>query len=70
MDDLCTFEIRIEGQTLEKGCIKLKTSDHVQIKIKMLNPSQKHPASAKAPYEDLKNMDVLCTFKIKIGKQN
>ena len=47
-----------------------KTSDHIQIKIKMPNPSQEPPASSKAPKEDLKDMDVLCTFKIKIESQN
>ena len=47
-----------------------KTSDHIQIKIKMPNPSQEPPASSKAPNEDLKDMDVLCTFKIKIESQN
>ena len=46
-----------------------KTSDHIQIKIKMPNPSQKSPASSKAPNEDLKGMDVLCTLKIKIEIQ-
>ena len=43
-----------------------KTSDHIQIKIKTQNLSQEHPASSKALNEDLKDMDVLCTFKIKI----
>ena len=43
-----------------------KTSDHIQIKIKMPNPSQEPPASSKAPNDDLKDMDVLYTFKIKI----
>ena len=43
-----------------------KTSDHIQIKIKMPNPSQEPPASCKAPNEDLKDIDVLGTFKIKI----
>ena len=47
-----------------------KTSDHIQIKIKMPNPSQEPPASSKAPNEDLKDMDVLRTFKIKIESQN
>ena len=47
-----------------------KTSDHIQINIKMQNPSQEPPASSKAPNEDLKDMDVLCTFKIKIESQN
>ena len=47
-----------------------KTSDHIQIKIKMPNPSQEPPASSKAPNEDLKDMDVLCTFKFKIENKN
>ena len=45
-----------------------KTSNHIQ--IKMSNPSQEPPASSKAKNEDLKDMDVLCTFKIKIELQN
>merc|ERR1711954_432859 len=36
----------------------------------MPNPSQEPPASSKAPDQDLKDMDVLCTFKIKIESQN
>ena len=44
--------------------------DHIQIKIKMPYPSQEPPASSKSPNEDLKDMDVLCTFKIKIESQN
>ena len=43
-----------------------KTSNHIQVKIKMSNPSKEHPASPKAPNEDLKDVDVLCIFKIKI----
>ena len=31
-----------------------KTNDHIQIKIKMPNPSQEPPASSKAPNEELK----------------
>ena len=46
------------------------TSDNIYIKIKMPNPSQEPTASSKAPNEDLKDMDVLCTFKIKIESQN
>ena len=46
------------------------TSDHNIIKIKMANPSQEPPASSKAPNEDFKDMDVLCTFKIKIESPN
>ena len=47
-----------------------KTSDHIQIKIKMPNLSQEPSVSSKAPNEDLKDMDVLCTIRIKIGSQN
>ena len=47
-----------------------KTSDNSSILIKMPNPSQKPSASSKAPNEDLKDMDVLCTFKIKVESQN
>ena len=47
-----------------------KTTDYIQIKIKMPNPSQDPPASSKARTEDLKDMDVLCTFKIKKESQN
>ena len=47
-----------------------KTSAHIKIKMKMPNPSQEPPASSKAPNEDLKDMDVLCTFKIKTKSQN
>ena len=36
----------------------------------MPNPSQDRPASSKDPNQDLKNMNVLCTFKIKIESQN
>ena len=47
-----------------------KTNDHIQIKIKMPNPSQEPPASSKAPNQYFKDMGVLCTFKINIGSQN
>ena len=47
-----------------------KTSDYIQIKIKVLNPIQEPPTSSKAQNEDLKDMDALCTFKINIESQN
>ena len=47
-----------------------KTIDPIKIKIKFPNPSQELPASSKAPNEGLKDMDVLCTFKIKIESKN
>ena len=43
-----------------------KTSDHIQIKIKMPNTSQEPLVSSKAQNQDLEDMDVLCTFKIKM----
>ena len=36
----------------------------------MPNPSQQPPGSSKAPNEDLKDLDFLCTFKIKVESQN
>ena len=42
-----------------------KTNDHIQINIRMPNPSQEPPASSQAPNVDLKDMDVFCTFKTK-----
>ena len=40
-----------------------KTSDHIQIKIKMLNPSQDPPALTKAPNQDSKDINDLCTLE-------
>ena len=47
-----------------------KTSDHIKIKIEMSNPRQQHQASSTAPNQDFKDMDDLCTFKIKIESPN
>ena len=47
-----------------------KTSDHIPIKFKMPYLSQEPTTSSKAPNEDFKDMDVLCTLKIKIVTQN
>ena len=46
------------------------TSHHIEFKIKISNPSQEPPAASKALNEDLKDMDVLCIFKIKMESQN
>ena len=35
----------------------------------MTNPSPEPPASSKAPDQDLKDMDALCTYKINIKRQ-
>ena len=69
MDVLCTFKIELELKFRTWVGVP-KTSDHIKIKIKMPNPSQEPPASSKAPNEDFKDMDVLCTLKIKIESQN
>ena len=68
MDVLCTFIIKRESKIWIMGVSK--TIDHIQIKIKMPNPSQEPPTSSKALNQDLKDIDVLCTFKIKINSQN
>ena len=47
-----------------------KTSDYMQIKIKMPNPSQEPLVSSKAQNQDLEDMDVLCTFTIKVESKN
>ena len=55
---MCTAKTQNMGVT--------KTSDHIGIKIKMPNPSQEPPVSSEAQND----MDVLCSFKIKIrGKK-
>ena len=47
-----------------------KTSDHIQININVPDPSQETPGFYKVPNQDLKDMDVLCTFKIMIKGHN
>ena len=47
-----------------------KTSDPISIKIKMPNPSQDPPAFSRAPNQDIKDMDVLGAFKIKVEGKN
>ena len=47
-----------------------QSSDCIQILIKMPNPSQEPPASSKAPNKDLKDIEVLFTFKTKIENTN
>ena len=64
MEVLCTFKIQIEKKNQDMGIAK--SSVNIQIKIKTPKQSQEHPVSFKAPNKDLKDMDVLCTFKIKV----
>ena len=62
IDFLCTLKPGKRAKTQNMGVSN--TSDHIQIRIKMTNPSQEPSASFKAPNQDFKDMDVLCTFKI------
>ena len=50
--------------------IVINFKNHIQIKIEIPNPSQEPQASFKTSFQDLKDMDVLCTFKMKIERQN
>ena len=68
MDLLCTFKIKLESQI--QNMAVSKTSDHIQIKIKMLNPSQEPPALTKALNQDSKDINNLCTFKIKVQSKD
>ena len=68
MDVLCTFKIKKRNKIQNIGLSK--TSDHIQIKIKIPNPSHDPPASPKAQILDLKDIGVLCTFKLKIESRN
>ena len=43
-----------------------KTSDHIEIKIKIQNPSQESPVFSEAPNEDFKDINVFCILKIEI----
>ena len=47
-----------------------KTSDYIQIKIRMPKYSQESLVYFKSPNEDFKDIEVPCTFKIKIESQN
>ena len=68
MEVLCTFKIQIEKKNQDMGIAK--SSVNSQIKIKIPKQSQEHPVSFKAPNEDLKDMNVLGTFKMRIESQN
>ena len=48
----------------------LKTSDHMKINIRMQNPCQERSVSSKAQNQDLKDLDVFCTFWVEIENQN
>ena len=64
MDIFCNFKIKIKSQNSKM--VVSKTSDHIKIIIEMPNPRHHPPASFKFIYEDLKDVNVLCTLMIKI----
>ena len=66
------FQSCVYQKPLTKICIisVSKIPDHTQIKINMPDPSQEPPASSKAPSQDLKDMDALCTFETMIECEN
>ena len=47
-----------------------KTSDYIQNKILMPYTNQELQASLKALNQELKDIDILCAFKVKIESQN
>ena len=67
MDVVGTFKIKIV--TIWNLGVS-KTNEHIKIQIKMPNPSQEPPAYSKALNKDLKDMIILCNFKVKIESQN
>ena len=46
------------------------TSDYIQIDIRVQNSSKEPPVSSKAQNKDFRDIDVICTLKIKIERQN
>ena len=47
-----------------------KTSDYIEINIKMTKSSQEPQVSSKSLNEDLKDMEIMLTLKIKIELKN
>ena len=62
MDNGCSLHLQNKDRDKTWNMGVSKTSDHIQIKINMPNSSQEPPASSKVPNEDVKDLDVLCTF--------
>ena len=46
-----------------------KNSDHIKVNIKMSKPSQELPTSCKIPNFDLKDTDILFTYKINLERK-
>ena len=70
--DLKTWMFFASSKSISTAKIQImgvsKTSDHIQIKIKRPNLIQEPPAPTKISNKDLKDMDDLCTSKIKIER--
>ena len=67
-DDLCTFKIKIESQKLVQKSIKVQELYPIYDQDAKLN--QEPPASLLAQDQDLKDIEVLRTFKINLESQN
>ena len=66
----CILQLQIQDRKPKWKIMDVpKNSGHIQIKIKMTNPSQEPPVFSKVSYQDFKDIDVLYTFKIKIESQ-
>ena len=68
MDVLCTFKIRIESQNLDHRCIKDQWPYPKQDQD--AKPQAGASSILQCPNQDLKDLDILCTFKVKIAIQN
>ena len=68
MDVLCTFKIKIESQNSDHGCLKEQWKRTK--KDQDPKPQSETSSILQTPNEDLKEMGVLCTFKIKIESLN
>ena len=66
----CSLHLQNQYRAKTGNMVVPKTSDPIQIQIKMPNPSKEPPTSSKGLNQDIKDMDVFCIFKIKIQSQN
>ena len=68
MDFLCTFKINIESYNFEHGCTKDQSPYQNQDQDTKLQSGTS--SILQSSNWDLKDMDILCTFKIKIESQD
>ena len=67
------WSVHLQNQDIEPkfgSCVYQRPVTISKSRSRCQNLNQKPPASSKAPNEDFKDMDVLCTFKIKIESPN